>query len=149
MYKHILTYQINHSIQLHNGNPILTEEYLSICNSEINSQLPEEEKKKLLVKILLEKLKNEEFESLFSPLEDRNIVCYKRLKKCRQKESKTKIESKLKKTIGPPQNLRPRTVEKKDLATEEKEKFKKDGIYFYCRDKGHIVEIALKTREKP
>ncbi|KXN64621.1 hypothetical protein CONCODRAFT_14207, partial [Conidiobolus coronatus NRRL 28638] len=43
------------------------------------------------------------------------------------------------KTIGPPPNLRPRTFEKKSLNFEQKEKFKKDGICFYYREKGHIV----------
>ncbi|KXN64674.1 hypothetical protein CONCODRAFT_14132 [Conidiobolus coronatus NRRL 28638] len=51
-------------------------------------------------------------------------------------------------TIGPPPNLRPRTVEKKALTFEEKDKFKKDGICFYCREKGHIVRDCPKNQGK-
>jgi hypothetical protein len=43
----IRAYHFNSINNSYNSNPILTEEYLTICNSEIYSNLPNEEKKKL------------------------------------------------------------------------------------------------------
>ncbi|KXN64979.1 hypothetical protein CONCODRAFT_13602 [Conidiobolus coronatus NRRL 28638] len=86
MYNNILNYQIYHSIHSHNGNPILTIEYFSICNSEINPKPPKVEKKKLFVQNLTGKAEK----------------WYKLLRK-------------------------------QALTFEEKEKFKKAGICFYCK----------------
>jgi hypothetical protein len=55
-----------------------------------------------------------------------------------------KIESKIKKIIYS-FNLRSRTFEIKALTTKDKEKFKKEGICFYYREKGYIVRDYLKN----
>jgi hypothetical protein len=59
-----------------------------------------------------------------------------------------KIESKLIKISPPTNNLRTRTFERKDLNAEDKDKFIKEGIYFYCREKGYIVKNCPKNLGK-
>jgi hypothetical protein len=50
-----------------------------------------------------------------------------------------KIESKLSKMFPPTHNLRTTTFEREALTAEDKDKFMKEGICFYCREKGYIV----------
>jgi hypothetical protein len=47
VYNSIPAYHFNSINNRYNGDPILTEEYLINYNSEINCNLPDEEKKKL------------------------------------------------------------------------------------------------------
>jgi hypothetical protein len=58
VYNNIPTYHFNSIKNRYNGNPILTEEYLTKCNSEINTNLPDEEKKKLFSQNLTRKAEN-------------------------------------------------------------------------------------------
>jgi hypothetical protein len=134
-----------------------------------------------------------EFESLLSPLEDKNVISYISLKSCRERDSESvisisnrfiyivlltnidptiqycvfksnlsnikdkldeesfnsniiailtivrKIKSKLIKSSYLTHNLRTRTFERKALTAEDKDKFMKVGICFYCREKGYII----------
>jgi hypothetical protein len=43
VYNNIPAYYFNSINNRYNGDPILTEEYLTSCNSENNSNLPDEE----------------------------------------------------------------------------------------------------------
>jgi hypothetical protein len=58
VYNNIPAYHFNSINNRYNSNPILTEEYLINCNLEINSNLPNEEKKKLFGQNLTRKAEN-------------------------------------------------------------------------------------------
>jgi hypothetical protein len=104
VYNHIPTINVTQHLPTHTGDPILTEEYLNICDAYINPNLPESEKKNIFGQNLSGKASKwfsdvklrrnyqetsfndlkSEFESLFTPFEDKNVVCYERLQKCKQ-----------------------------------------------------------------